>query len=61
MAEDLNLLRTTIQRNRATKDSPLTTPAREVYTNSKGALLVEGEVIDGTAENLSVVDRETFA
>ncbi len=61
MAEDLNLLRTTIQRNRATRDSALTTPSREVYVNSKGALLVEGEVIDGTAEDLSVVNQDTFA
>jgi hypothetical protein len=61
VATDLNLLRETIKANRATHNTSQSNPEKTVYVSPKGELLLGGEVIVGTAEELSVVRQETFA
>jgi hypothetical protein len=61
MAESLDAIRAAILKNRASQSSALVTPERSIYANSKGELVLDGEVIDGTADDLSVVHQATFA
>ena len=61
MARSLDILRDTIQKNRATGSVAQYTPEKTVVVNRKAELLLAGEVIDGTAEELTVVRQETFA
>lgn len=61
MTVSLDKLRETIQQNRATNNIAQSTPEKTVFVNPKGELLVGGEVVEGTAEELSVVQQGTFA
>lgn len=59
MADDLNKLREVIQQNRAEGNLAPKSPERTVAVDRYGD--VKMDVIDGTAEELSVVHQGTFA
>jgi hypothetical protein len=61
MAKSLDVLRETIQQNRVSGNVSQPTPEKTVVVNRKAELLLAGEVIKGTAEELTVVRQESFA